>query len=179
VEVLMIPEHTLEALVDKQAITEVIYRYCRGMDRLDLDLLLSVYHADSHDDHGGRHGTGHEFARRVVEGLGSVDQRTQHHITNILIELDGDTAWAESYLIAYHRFLEGTQTLLEFGGRYVDRFERRDGEWRMADRVIVYDWSRITPVDEEYPGTHMKTATSPALFEQGRRDRTDIAYRRG
>ncbi len=179
----MIDEAAVQELLDKQAITEVIYRYCRAMDRLDLELFLSVYHPEARDDHGARKGTGHEFAAGAVVGLGLIDQRTQHHITNILIEIDGDIAWAESYLIAYHRFLEDPQSLLEFGARYVDRMERRSGEWRIAHRTIVYDWSRVSPVPEEYPGKHLISSSrerpaGPESFVHGRRDRSDEAYRR-
>ncbi len=176
----MADERAIQELLDKQAITEVIYRYCRAIDRLDLELFRSVYHEDATDDHGGRKGTGYEFAEGVVPGLGSVDQRTQHHITNILIEIDGDVAWAESYLMAFHRFLDEprlgdnrldpARPLLEYGGRYIDRLERRDGVWRIASRVIVYDWSRFSAVEAEYPNHE--------VFEQGRRDRTDLAYDR-
>ena len=176
----MIDERAVQELLDKQEITEVIYRYCRAIDRLDLELFKGVYHEDGLDNHGARKGTGWEFATGAVSGLGSVDQRTQHHITNILIEVDGDVAWAESYLMAYHRFLDPprlgdndldpARPLLEYGGRYVDRLERRDGVWRIAKRVIIYDWSRFSAVEAEYP--------NHPVFEQGRRDRTDLAYDR-
>jgi hypothetical protein len=165
----MIDEQAVQELLDKQAITEVIYRYCRAIDRLDVELFKSVYHPDAYDDHGRTKGTGHEFAEHAIEVL-QPPQRTQHNITNILIELDGDIAWAESYVIAVHHFLEPAQTVLEVGARYVDRFERRAGVWRIANRVMVYEWSRELPVEREY-ATH-------ALFEPARRDRTDISYRR-
>src|ERR1700752_960569 len=34
----------LQALVDKQAIYEVVLRGCRGGDRFDLDMIMSVFH---------------------------------------------------------------------------------------------------------------------------------------
>ncbi len=68
---------------------------------------------------------------------------TQHLLGQTHIELDGNTALAETHVAAYHRVDMGTEerdTVL--GGRYLDRFEERDGQWRITERTMLYDWSR-------------------------------------
>ena len=47
-------DREVQELLDKQAIHEVMIRYCRGLDRMDAELVGSAYHPDAHDDHGGR-----------------------------------------------------------------------------------------------------------------------------
>lgn len=166
----------LQALLDKDSIREVIARYSRGVDRCDSELLRSCYHADSTDDHGHWKGKGHEFADFIVGSITARAHHTSHTVTNVLIELDTDDdnlARAESYAIAYLRRTdgEGAEWLDLFAGRYIDRFARREGVWRIADRVVVHDWSTSTRFD---------AATSFPLpmdgFTQGRRDRADLAY---
>ncbi|WP_310531281.1 nuclear transport factor 2 family protein [Novosphingobium sp.] len=165
----MVDNRQLQELLDKQAITEVLYRYCRGVDRGDVALLASVYHDDGIDDHGFWKGLGKDFAV-FINGmlLESGSGNCQHMISNVLIELDGDVAFVESYSDAVrdtgtHR--ESVQT------RYLDRFERRLGEWRIAHRLVVRDLHHMEerrPIysDEEW------NIRSP-----GRRDRLDPVYR--
>ncbi len=167
-------EAEIRALVDKQAIRETMMRYCRAIDRLDIDLLRTVYHPDARDDHNVFVGSAEEFYTWVVPLL-SAYEVTQHVIANMLIELDGDRAWVETYLIAYHRRRGGEAEVDDvLGGRYIDRFERRDGAWRIADRKVVVDWSRTDPVAAPFSGE-----TMGARFTGGARDRSDPVYRRG
>ncbi len=89
-------------LIARQEIADVIYRYARGIDRLDFDLVRSCYHSDAYDDHGAFAGNVDEF----IEAAGVFLQRwtaTQHFMGNMLIEIDGDFARAETYAVAYHR----------------------------------------------------------------------------
>jgi hypothetical protein len=67
---------------------------------------------------------------------------------NLLIEVDGDRARAETYAVVYHRMKkdDGTGKDDVWGVRYVDRFERRDGAWRIAYRVVAQEWRRLDPV---------------------------------
>jgi ketosteroid isomerase-like protein len=136
-------------VVDQQEIRDVIYRYCRGIDRRDYDLVRSCYHPDALDDHGDFRGSVDGFIAHVEQGLPRFE-RTMHFIGNVLIEPDGDSARAESYIVAHHHLRESrTKPERDFvcGLRYVDDFERRtDGEWRIASRVCVFEWSRIDPV---------------------------------
>jgi hypothetical protein len=160
---------SVEELLAKQAIHDTLMRYCRGIDRCDADLVRSAYHPDSWDDHGTYKGNGYEFADVVVPGL-QMFENTQHFIGNEYVELDGDIAHAESYFVATHRMRrDDTPVDLVFAGRYVDRFECRDGEWKIAHRTVVHDWSRIDPVNEEFPGLE--------VFERGQRAPADLVYR--
>ena len=129
----------LRALLDKDAIRDCLYRYCRGIDRADEELLRSVYWPDAHDSHGAYVGTASGFVAQAVPRLRS-GGRGIHQISNILIELHGDAAAVESSFLALQT--NATAPALEtfLCGRYLDRFERRDGQWRVAERTVVYDW---------------------------------------
>ena len=161
----------LAKLVDKQEIHDVLMRYCRGIDRCDEELLRSVYHPDATDNHGQFNGTAADFIPWALQALRR-DERTTHFLCNELIEVQGDTAHCESYLFAVHRrkTKDGTATKdLTFGGRYVDRFERREGVWKIAHRQVILEWSRLDPVEESYPLEHSVT---------GQRSREDAVYKR-
>jgi hypothetical protein len=160
----------LRTLLDRHAILDCITRYARGMDRVDEELARSAYHPDAIDDHGT--GVGN-FVGNVDEflewawGRQETHLASQHYLTNHSLDIDGDTAHAESYFLAMLRHGEPEQIRLG-GGRYLDRLERRDGEWRIAARVVVGEW---TTVVEPVPA-----AEAPA--HPGRRDRTDLSYAR-
>ncbi len=139
---------TLDDLLARQEIADVILRYARGIDRLDFDLVRSCYHPDAYDDHGAFAGTLDEF----IEAARSFLPRwtaTQHFMGNMLIEVDGDLARAETYAVASHRREDTTGTGKDdvLGIRYVDRFERRAGAWKIAHRVVVTEWRRVDPVE--------------------------------
>ena len=166
-------EEALRDLLDEAAIKKVHLRYCRAIDRRDWDLLRSCYHPDAIDDHGAGEYVG------GVEGLieyckkGTLNFLSTTHLTgNQLVEVAGDIAWAEHYARAFHRVPAGSDGVakdLVCNARYIDRFERRNGEWRIAKRVIIVDSERVDPVRESW--------TDPAQF-RGRRDGTDPSYER-
>jgi SnoaL-like domain len=163
----------IKALGDKDAIREALYRYCSGADRSDLELMRSAYHPDAHDDHGDIfQGLGWDLATDSVRRNRASESRTLHTLSNISIDLDGDVAYVESYVVAYHfeTGAEGTQAGYVFGGRYVDRFECRDSDWRIAERTAVHDWSRVEP--------GMRALPAGQTFVQGRRSAEDARYRR-
>ena len=109
---------------------------------------------------------------------------TQHLVGNLLIEVDGDTAWSEAYWTAYHRIAKGKESDMGFlaehdtsidedvfvSGRYIDRFERRNGEWKIAKRQGVHDWIRFEPANEK----GQLEAPGPSAS----RSRQDPAYQR-
>ena len=111
----------------------------------------------------------------IVDSLRGRSHHTTHSVANVLIELDDDDpdrARAESYSLAYLRRTdeEGEEWLDFFSGRYVDRFERRTGEWRISERVVVHDWSASARLgDSGFP-------LAMEGFTQGRRDRSDIVF---
>lgn len=160
----------IQELLDKQEIHEVLMRYCRGVDRRDLDLLLSAFHPDALDEHGIFDGNAHEFARMAVDMLEQFTA-TSHMIVNEYAQIDGDSAHVESYVLACHRSeRDGERIDMTMGARYVDRFERRDGHWKISHRAVLHDWNREEVVRAEWP--------EAASFIQGRRDRGDRSYRR-
>ncbi len=137
----------IENLIARQEIADEIYRYARGIDRLDFDLVRSCYHPDAYDDHGAFAGTVDEFIEAAKDFLPRWTA-TQHFMGNMLIEIDGDTARAETYAVAYHRREddEGNGKDDIMGIRYVDRFEQREGAWKIAHRVVSTEWRRVDPV---------------------------------
>jgi ketosteroid isomerase-like protein len=154
---------------DRYAIEEVLRQYCRGVDRGDVALIRAVYFEDALDDHGVFKGKGSEFAERVVEGMRNTMLATMHNLHQVNIRFEGETAYTEAYFTAHHRRLEDGATLLDtFGGRYVDRFEKRSGIWKIAQRTVVYEWSKVETPDREYDAS---------MFEHGKRSEKDLSYR--
>lgn len=154
----------LRTLADRQAITDQCHRYCRALDRMDETLLRSVFHPDATHSHGGYEGTSARFCTYALAVLAELD-RTQHHLGNVLIDLLGDAAHVESYFLAYHRLPKGRACTGVFerhdtardedvwiGGRYIDRFQRRDGLWRIAHRIGLHDWESWCAADERHFG---------------------------
>ena len=137
----------IETLLARQEIEDVLYRYARGIDRRDWDLLRSCYHDDAYDDHGSLVGPIDEFVEMSKPFAARVAS-TMHFMGNVLIEVDGDVARAESYVVAYHRYEheDGSGKDDTWGIRYVDRFERRDGEWKIAYRVVAHEWRQVGAV---------------------------------
>lgn len=132
--------------MSREAIRDCLMRYARAIDRMDRPLLESVYWPEATDDHGSFSGTAAEFIDWVFPVLAAMEQ-TSHRLANILIELDGDDARTETYFDAYHRVpgTHGKPCDLVVGGRYVDWFQCRDGDWRIRRRVVIYDWMREYP----------------------------------
>jgi hypothetical protein len=161
----------LNALIDKQEITEVIYRLARGLDRCDEALLRGCYHADATDDHGIFKGAAEDFFPWVIPMLRGMES-TMHFIGNVLIELTGaDAARAESYFTAYHRIAGPTDMIV--AGRYLDRFTRRAGEWRIAHRAAVYDYNITQPASDAAWGA----PEMQAVLARGKRAPDDASCR--
>jgi hypothetical protein len=126
-------------LRDRQAILGCLTRYSRGLDRHDDAMLASVYHEDAVDHHGDFLGPPDEFVP-WVNGVHEADYVAHtHSLTNHTVELEGDVAHSEIYVQVVLRRRDGPLELC--GGRYVDRLERRDGEWRIAAREVLVDWA--------------------------------------
>jgi ketosteroid isomerase-like protein len=143
----------LQQLLDESEIRQVLARYGRAIDAMDFDLLRSCYHPDAIDEHGVYDGDVDGFIDLLRERLPN-DIGTNHFIGASLIELDGDTAWVETHALGHHRFAATDDEPLRdryFFLRYADRFERREGEWRIAHRVVVYEPGRVDPVTQDWP----------------------------
>ncbi len=156
--------YSAEQLSDLQSIRDATNHYCRGIDRLDADEMKRAYWPDATDDHGVFVGNAWDFADRVVSGHDRW-KATMHCIANHHIELDANltTARGEIYNITY-LFGADANTTDTWFGRYLDRYEKRDGEWRIAHRVCVHEASRTQPAADPM-------AIDAALFRQGTVDR--------
>lgn len=133
-------ERKLDHLLDREAIRDVVMNYARAVDRLDHDLLTSVYHPDALDDHAGFVGDRDALWSFLNDLHGRFHKVTQHYITNHIAEIDGDTAHAESYFIFVALNADG-QPFTLLGGRYVDRLEKRDGKWAIVRRLSLGEWA--------------------------------------
>lgn len=165
-------EPSLRVVWDHLQIQQVMARYCRAIDRCDLALLKGVYWDDAIDNHGIFNGNALEFAEFIIPMLQSM-RCTMHRISNTLIQIDGDRAAVEIYVEAYHLAdgENGAQQDIVVGGRYVDRFERRGGEWRIAHRTFVHDWNQNPAATVVWDGP-----LYGKLDVRGRRDRDDPSY---
>lgn len=164
---------TLTRLAAKSEIQDVLFRYARAVDRKDWPALAAVFHADAHDEHGEFSGGPAAFVEWVSRRHAAIPF-AMHIMANCLIEfLDDATAAVETYFVAIQRRetasksgdVEGAD--VEVFGRYCDRFEKRDGAWRVARRKVVYDGTRTQP------STHHLRKLVGAM---GRRDRSDPVY---
>jgi 3-phenylpropionate/cinnamic acid dioxygenase small subunit len=135
-------QERLKALIAKEEIRDVLYRYCRAVDRGDLELMKSCYHPDARDDHGFFSGLAWDFAEYVLPILAQLELSI-HSISNSLIELSGSKAHVETHWSVIHRLKRsGKFTDLWHQGRYLDEFELRDGNWKILSRVCVVDAER-------------------------------------
>lgn len=155
----------LGELRDRQEIGECLRRYCRGLDRHDAELAKSAYHDDARDDHAFFVGSGFGLVEWAEERHSYLRSHL-HYIANESIELDGDVAHVETYILFAGVPRDSEETILG-GGRYVDRLERRDGRWGIVDRICLVEWG--------YEGT---LAARLAAGIPASQDRHDPSYRR-
>jgi hypothetical protein len=169
-------ETDLRRLMDEREIERVLHSYCRAVDRGDIELLRAVYHPDAVENHGTYQGPAADFIQHVADTLGPDGHHsTSHTISNIRIDLDGEAARVETYVNAHHTLAEPTTGEIvheTLGARYLDRFERRHGEWRIAARRVVFDWSRTDPVTER---SYFTRRPGPDYLI-GSRSRADPSY---
>ena len=143
---------TVEELMAREQIRDALVRYTRGVDRNDMTLIRSAFHKGAQIQfpkslHQGDAEGFFEFLRKELVRF----QRTRHAITNTLIEFDGpEIAYVETYLHADHQGTEQHHwktSMIELWARYLDRFEARDGAWKIASREMVVDWMYEYPVE--------------------------------
>jgi SnoaL-like domain len=169
-ETALTPE--LQVLLDKQAIYDAMMRYCRGVDRCDEDLMRSIFHGDAR----AFDTSAWEFVKHFVPDNRAATTFTVHAIANMTIEVEGDRAFSEAYFITYAGRDEGGREVVDaFCGRYVDRWERRGGNWGVTLRQVAQEWSRgnafgteVFPVPSSEDGTFRKPV----------RGHDDISYQR-
>lgn len=168
-----VPVDAIQQLLDKQAIAEILFRRARAGDRADAELAHTCYHDGATERHGLFDGLATEFIDVVSftrPKPGSPIKGMHHIVTNILAEFDDDHhAFVESYHVAWCQMTNGTDATI--GGRYLDKFEKRDGLWGIVHRDVIFDWSRVEPETEKFWDKH------PALsFLSGKRGADDPLY---
>ena len=143
----MAEDPKVQELWDREQIRDCLFRYCRGIDRNDEATLRSVYWEDATDNHGAYRGSATGFIEWALQALAMIE-RGVHQIHNVLIEFREGGAVVESYFSALQRQPgpDGRLVQWHMAGRYVDWFEKRGGEWRVAERTVVYDWVEETPL---------------------------------
>lgn len=155
-----------------------LLRYTRGIDRLDAALVSSAFHEAAELEGYGRPGTMtiEAFVDYALPSLRKGYDATQHRLSNISI-VGGDGAagaerlLVESYVLAFHVRADpdrpdGPRQLLTFNGRYIDKFAEVNREWRIENRQLRVDWTRIETIDQGMPGDYIN----------GARDQTDASY---
>jgi hypothetical protein len=136
--------------LDREEIRDLSRRYMRGLDRLDLALLSSVFADDATVDYGFFQGSASDFVQFAYGAL--KDHLANHHlIGQMLVEVNGDRAIGEIYFQAFHRIVaEGEEQDLFISGRYVDRYVKRDGIWKILFRSEINDWTRTESAADSF-----------------------------
>ena len=131
----------LDRLESIEAIRNCLHQYARAIDRRDGKLIDSIFWPDSKVEYGIYKGTGGEFSGLIHEWMDNGFKLTDHLLGNVTITIEGDRAHSETYLLAFHHLTREDGSVFDWlvGGRYQDRFERRNGAWRIAFRRLVYD----------------------------------------
>lgn len=167
-------ERKLRELIDRQEIWSLLLRYGRGIDRLDRALIRSVYWDDAVDDHHTFIGNADDFIDWAFAF--SRDYNTVHHhgVGNHYVEIDGDDAHGETY----YTFIGANKQpphLLSIG-RYIDHYQRRDGVWKIANRVCVIEKQFDLADGDDATIRTMGEALGP--LRPATRDRSDLSYQR-
>lgn len=165
-------EARLDALLDRQDIYDCLTRMQRGTDRFDRDLFLSAFHADAIIAAGPFVGTAAELYDWSAKLQAMMHKGTLHSLLNHHCDLDGDTAHTETYYLYIAANHDDTNILA--AGRYIDRFDRRDGAWRVAARNTVIEWSVVQPAMAN-PLTDVADILANGVVARGRED---ISYKR-
>ena len=133
----------LDNLLDRQDIMDCLVRFSRAMDRFDRDLFMSAFHPDATIAAGPFVGGPEELYAWAIPMHDHGQIATHHNLLNHTCDIDGDTAHTETYYLFVGRNRDDTNWIA--GGRYIDRFERRNGEWKIALRTNAIEWSGLVP----------------------------------
>jgi hypothetical protein len=158
------PAMDIDTLMAQRAITDVLIRYCRAMDRIDAKLGYSIWHDDGIADYGPVFkGTGREFIDWVC-GFHRTLVSHSHQIANVLIDVQGERAASETYVaVGLLSAKDGGHSLVTGRGRYLDRWSKRNARWAIDHRQFVLDFAITQHVEAQLPW--------------GARDSTDPSYK--
>ena len=139
---------TADEALDRVALSDLVMRYCRGVDRRDFALVRSLYWDDAIDRHGAMfEGDPDAFVAWLPSAMAGFEL-TAHRVSNSLLVLDDNVAEGEHYVTVYHRTHPPGRRELVIGGRYLDRYERRGGIWKFAERRLAFDHGEARAFDE-------------------------------
>lgn len=164
----------VDKLLAWHEIYDLVCDYMRAQDRLIPDLHLSVFHEDATADYGDAYrGDAAGFVRFAQDVL-RPHHANHHMIGQVRIDFESaNLAFGEVYFQAFHRIEveSGGKRDLFMAGRYVDRYERRNGAWKIAHRSELFDWVRdVGAADEMLAADHG--------FPLGARSPDDLSCRR-
>jgi hypothetical protein len=145
----------LQHLLDRNAILELVHAYARAADRRDTTAMSALYHEGATDDHGGFF---KGLAKDFIAALPQIQEPMlilHHNVTTANIAISGDDAEGEIYVLAYHKVRTDNGALdLLIGGRYLDRYQKRRGQWKFTHRAVLADWATVNDpsvVDLSHP----------------------------
>ncbi len=178
---------SVDDLLAEQAVRKAVTCYSRGADRCDVELLKSAFHDDAEVRYGSYDGHYAEFCENVVAGHFAMNYTT-HTVLNEYYDIDAaaDKGVGEIYVLAFLSMSQDGDVMavenykesesdggFEYvvAGRYVDRYECREGDWRIVMRQYIIDWSRTS----EFTGGD-PNALFTSLTYKGMQDRTDASY---
>jgi hypothetical protein len=176
----------VQGMQDREAIRDCLMRYCRGVDRFDRELILSAFHPDFIDEHGKFVGTREEFVDWALGQHRETHLSHQHYLMNHRCDLAGDVAHTETYFLFVAMNRKGKPVQMN-GGRYVDRFEKRNGVWAIAYRELLREWANLDEIPDmsdlsSFTSTRAFLSPEMRAFMNGgpasRRDRSDRSYSR-
>jgi ketosteroid isomerase-like protein len=151
------PEALLQEMLDEFQLRKLVNRYCRAVDRGDIAQLRDLYHDDAEDHHGAfSTGSADAFLNELAASRPYI-RSMQHNVTTMNFAVSADTAEGEIYTIATHTFVVGDREVDAIvGGRYLDKYEKRESTWKFIARTIVTDWAHVndpSTVDLSHPIT--------------------------
>ncbi|MEY2943103.1 MAG: hypothetical protein RLY97_1117 [Pseudomonadota bacterium] len=161
---------TSRLLKDRQDILDCIQRESRARDRQDVAQIASCWWPEGADEHGAFITMAPQYPEKANKGHYTNFNMTSHNITNHICDLQGDTAYCESYVIGGLYWLDGKSTTIAFG-RYLDQMEKRDGEWR----ILVRKCTMEATADCDGTWIHSKNVQG---FLKARWDGQDPSYER-
>lgn len=159
-----------QELSQRAEIVDSLLSYTRGIDRLDKESVISAFHPGAIlKNYGPEPMSIEEFVEYALPSLQKRYAATQHRVSNIRVEISQDRALVESYVLAYHiESGEGPMRLHTFNGRYIDTFTLLDGAWKISERFLRNDWSKVDDIAEEMAGS--------SVWVKSRRDTDDPIY---
>jgi len=165
-------EAHMQTLLDRQAIFDCVKRNSRGNDRFDIELITSSYHPDAIHELGEKQISGLQYGEHANQSHSAISEVNLHNVTMHTCDIQGDVAHTESYVIGLFAD-KGAETSRILAGRYIDRLEKRDGEWRIVLRratvEVALEGKAILPNGKTPPGSG---------YLRGNRDRSDPSYER-